>query len=740
MSGQMNIERDGGPEPERIDVRIDALRRHSTERAAELRAELPTRLAGLLIEAPDATVSTSLIVDDEGIVDARVSVTGRCVDEVAQATDALLRVVGETDSRPKPLTQNDDVLGEWAIVPDDTTCRLGFAIDAAKWSSAPQWSPRSVLDAAGLAAELSAMAHTGIRVEARTLDGDTTRCRVRLTALGSTETPSIQLRALVRRRFSGLVISANAENPRMWLTVESDELAGVVAIPVGGPDPTPGFYTAPAAPIAVGPTRRHGTGTAIRLGHAVTTIGRQLPVELPEPERRRHVQVVGQTGTGKSSTIAALVHEIAAGDEGCIVLDPHGTLIDRILAELPSDSAERTWVIRCGDVDNPVPISTLAESDPVRRDVAIADTCAIFQEIFDKKETGIVGPRFQERVAMAMRAGRALYGDTASILDVPMILSDDLVMTEAVTRTDDERLTAWFANDKSARRSSDHGELVSWVNSKFEPFSNTAAVRGILGSGYDALDFASLMDEGQVILVALSKADLGESATRLLGYLYLNRVWAGALTRKRTDRSFTVVVDEAQSLLAGSLSSMLSEGRKFGLSVVIAHQFLGQLDEDLRPAVDGNVATTIAFRSAVSDAAALSVRFGGLVDTTTLTTLPDLSAVLMRNSGPAAVPHTLIVDHNERVAPRTGGERTSFDDEIICRTHRELVDPYRDRTAAAVRGVSHVAQTRRELKGRDRGARPGPESNFLADWVAKREATTSTEPTSTEPTEPAEAS
>lgn len=542
----------------RFDVHIAALRRQSSERARQLRAELPSRLADLLVDAPGATMSTMLMVDAEGLIDARVSVTGKQITEIGAAISELMRGVGEIDCSPVPSIKipDDRSLREYPIVPADNHGRLGFALDG---SCPPpmEWQPTSVLDAASLAAELSGLASTGIRVELRPVIGDGARFKVRLSALTGDDTPPILLRAMVRRLFPGLVIAADANARHTWLTVPTGTLAGVAVIPVGGSDPTPGFFTAAAAPIPVGPSRPSASGATIRIGHALNMIGRQLSVEVSESERLRHLEVTGQTGTGKSSTIAGMVYEVAVAGEGAIVLDPHGTLIDRIVAEAPISAADRLWVIRCGDVANPVPISPLAETDLVRQDIAIADTCAIFQELFDKKGIGIVGPRFQERVAMGMRAARALYGQTASILDVPMILGDDLVMAEAVARSNDGRLSAWFTNDKSARRSSDYGELVSWVNSKFEAFCGTAALRGILGSGCDAIDFATAMDRRRIILVDLSKSELGESATRLLGYLYLNRVWAGALRRTQRDVPFTVVVDEAQSLISGALSTML---------------------------------------------------------------------------------------------------------------------------------------------------------------------------------------
>lgn len=451
----------------------------------------------------------------------------------------------------------------------------------------------------------------------------------------------------------------------------------------------------------------------------MSTAGHLVDVRLGANERLRHVHVIGRTGTGKSSFLAGFTHGVAAGDDGMLVLDPHGQLVDRIVAELPASAMARTWLVRCGDVANPVPLNPLAEDDVLRREIAIDDVCEMFQHLFDRKHTGIVGPRFRERVSMGLRALAAVHGPRATLLDVPAALADEAFMRKAVAAADDDRLKAWLANDVASQRSNEYGEVVAWVNSKFEPFTSTSAMRAVLGSGEDAIDMADAMDSGRIILVDLSKSALGESATRLLGYLYLNRVWISALRRTDTARPFTVVVDEAQALAAGALSSMLSEGRKFGLSVVLAHQYLGQLDDEVRPAVDGNVATTVSFRGAVADSAEMHQRFGAKVGVPTLTTLPDLSAVVQRTAAEFPTePHTLVVDHNDRVAGRVGAELDRFVGVLEEQRNRELVDAFRERTSAAAAGHSAVTSPVPPPPApRPSAKAPG----FLDEWLANRD-------------------
>lgn len=330
---------------------------------------------------------------------------------------------------------------------------------------------------------------------------------------------------------------------------------------------------------------------------------------------------------------------------------------------------------------------------------------------------------------MTLRALASAHGSRASLLDVPIAANNDAFMDEAVKSSGNQRLQNWWRIDKLERRSNERGEVLAWVNSKFEPFASTAAMRGILGSGADAIDFAEAMDNGRIILLDLSKAELGEAASRLLGFMYLSRVWHAALRRRRPDRPFTVVIDEAHTLIAGALTSMLAEGRKFGLSVVLAHQYLEQLDAGLRPAVDGNVATTIAFRCAVSDAGEVYKRFGGRIDTSVLVTLPELTAVTLRTAqSEPSQPHTLIIDHNRRVTPRTGQDLDAHVADLMSSTWADLVDPHRDLTAGAVAGASNVTTMADDSTLPKPGVPSTPppvpgrpkKPTFLDDWLRQR--------------------
>lgn len=719
-------------------IELATVRPNADHVAAKLAQLLPTALGEVLAEVPDATLRLVLLTDADGMVAVRLDVDGGDdTAALAAAVEGILQPIAETvvcEDEPGA------ALVRWPVICEQRSGSLGFGSE----TDCRKVTLAAAADNGGaqLAEDLASLPGHGVCVELRSR-GQVPKptWEAQLWVLTTGEAPSLRMRAIVRRRFPDLKIAAYPADP-VRVELDAAGLPAVLTIPVAGAAPLAGTYPGSAAPIPVAPDRG-ATETGLLIGHAVTGGGRPIPVELTEAERLRHVHVLGQTGTGKSSVLAGIVAGLADRGDGALIADPHGQLCDRILAELPASACDRVWVIRCGDVDNPVPLNPLAESDPVRRDIAIQDVCATFQYLFDKRHTGIVGPRFQDHVGMTLRALAAMHGTRASLLDVPIACNDERFMTNAVARSDDVRLKNWWRTFQKSTRSNEHGEVLSWVNSKFGPLTGTVAMRAILGSGANAIDFADAMDEGRIILVDLSKSTLGESASRLLGYLYLHRVWEAALRRRHPERPFTVMVDEAHTLISGALTNMLAEGRKFGLSVVLAHQYLDQLDEDLLPAINGNVATTIAFRCAAGDASQVARRLGGTVEPSALVMLPDLNAITLRSAAPGPrFPHSLVVDYNDRATPRLGADLAEHIDAVMHSTYRDLVKPHHHMTAYAAAGVSnlHAIQVDMPLSPRPTSPRPTPprpepaqepapdtstppgSGSFLDEWLAKRAA------------------
>lgn len=531
---------------------------------------------------------------------------------------------------------------------------------------------------------------------------------VSISLCGSTP-PPLSVRAAATDAFDGLRFGPSKdESAPEAIHCASDEARGVLLLPVSGTFGIPaGFRQGPprTIPVRLADAGNTSDDRRIRLGWASTDADLQVDVSLGDQELLRHIHIVGATGTGKSSLLAGIVHQLAHSDNGALLLDPHGTLVDRVVSELPAHAAGRVRVVRADDLEAPVALNPLATDSPLGVETAISDMGEMFHELFDPGHTGIVGPRFVDRVAHALRGLVTLRGPRASLLDVPLMLGHAGMRTALTAQLTDPAEKLWWENDIRNQKSGEYADLTAWVNSKFERFSASPALRAILGSGADTYDPADAMDRGQIVLVDLAKGTIGSEAARLLGYLLLNRFWVAAMNRS-TDRRFHVIVDEAHSVMAGSLVNMLSEGRKFGVSVTVAHQFLGQLQPAVTSALSGNVGTTVTFRSSGPHLAEQVSATGGQVSVQTLANLPTLSAIVVRNSSDevATAPHTLRVrqveDHCERV---DAARMESHSREFNMRMHGGLapLDPDAEYSITRPKG-------------------PSDNGSFLDEWLEKR--------------------
>lgn len=732
----------GGPSR----VRMTGVRILGAAEGAEFAESVPHALASIAALLTEGTVTVALGTEP-GTNHVVVDVHTDTHPEPATFTDSVTEIltpVGQVRvDTPDPGRDPDLRARSWPLVPDVPGHPVGFGssrhVPAYRWSTNQPWTVFAA-QTDDLTAVLAR--HPSLRYVVTLQGADPDRVAeeewlVRPRVESDDDEVALSVRAAIRRAFPGLHVATEPDEDGAGLLVTREAISALVRIPVAIGTGIAGTRIGAPKSIPVQHLTDTGhvdarTGATVRVGAATTMSGRRVDVGLTSRERLRHLHVMGRTGTGKSTLIASLVREIAATDEGLVVLDPHSTLVDRILAELPPEAVERTWVIRAGDIADPIRINSLAIEDEQQREMAIMEIGEIFQEMFDPTHQGIVGPRFIERITAVLRLLHLVSEGRASLLDIPRVLRDTEFVDSMVgsPAVPDPELQSWLRAEESIRRSSEFGELNAWVTSKFTKFGGTPAMKGILGTGENSIDWTKVMDSGRIVLVDLSKAALGETSSRLLGFLLLNSFWTSALQRK-TSRPFSVFVDEVQSFSSATLPDMLSEGRKFGLSVIVAHQYLGQLDTRLRSALDGNVGTTLAFGCSASDAPEIAARFGGLLEPSTFATLPGMTAITMRTAGGVApTPFSLVVDHNEAMdAQRRDADQLAEIEGTVRRaTLAALVEPYREAVGLfeeprAARMFELIKAGRPESR-----PRPGPGSSFLDDWLAERSKRSAQEP------------
>jgi energy-coupling factor transporter ATP-binding protein EcfA2 len=347
----------------------------------------------------------------------------------------------------------------------------------------------------------------------------------------------------------------------------------------------------------------------ISLGDAFTSSGSRTEVRLEDGDLDRSAWVLGQSGSGKSTLLQRMVVAEAEAGNGLMVIDPHGPLIDDLLAMLPKCRHNDIVLVDAGDSERLIPINPLEVSSEVEGEAVIQDLGEMFYDLFDPNRTGIVGPRFEAWLHMATRTLMAgSPKPAASFLDVPRLFLDDDFLRRRLADVTDPVVKEFWVGEMARTSDFHRSEMLAYFSSKFERFRTNRTLRRILGTGIDALPLDAAMDSRRIVLIKLDKSRLGAVNSRLLGYLWMNKLWTAAL-RRQGRNSFTVYIDEAHNFTASALPALASEGRKWGIRLVIAHQFAHQLRPEVANALMGNAATTVAFRLGQTDAEQLGALF-----------------------------------------------------------------------------------------------------------------------------------
>lgn len=365
----------------------------------------------------------------------------------------------------------------------------------------------------------------------------------------------------------------------------------------------------------------------------------QRHVALSADDRFRHTYVVGQTGTGKSTLLLNMaLDDIRAGDGVCVI-DPHGDLVEGILARLPEDRVDDVVLIDPADPVAVVGVNLIEAETDLQANYLITEVSNLMQKLFDPQNTGIVGPRWHSMVRQAILLLQSNNGVKSSFLDVATVFSDRAVRDFLVRHAADDPLLAqyWQSEVPAAQRSNEWGEVVAWVNSKFEVFRTSKLLRGVIGQAESSVSFSDVIRDRKILLVNLSKGAMGSSNAELLGHVVVMKLWGTILERGRLPQEqrtpFFVYIDEFQNITTDSLDTMLAEARKYGVGLTLANQFFDQLSETTRAALLGNVGTKLSFRLGPADAGAFAQWLGRDVERTELTHLPNHQLVAALSPG-----------------------------------------------------------------------------------------------------------
>lgn len=339
--------------------------------------------------------------------------------------------------------------------------------------------------------------------------------------------------------------------------------------------------------------------------------GIKRPVYISEDDRRRHMYIIGKTGTGKTEMLKDLIMQDIRAGKGICYMDPHGDAVKDILEMIPPERAEDVVYFNPADTSRPMGLNLLeAKTEDQKHFVATAIINMMYK-LFDPYKTGIVGPRFEHAVRNAMLT--VMCDEGATFIEVVRVLTDAEYVQELLPKVKDPIIRRYWTDQIAQTADFHKSEVLDYIVSKFGRFVTNKMVRNIIGQSKSAFSFREIMDEQKILLINLAKGEIGEENSNFLGLILVPRLLMAAMSRQdvpeQERKDFYLYVDEFQNFATPDFAQILSEARKYRLNLVVANQFIGQVEEDLKNAIFGNVGTIACFRVGVTDANYLAHEF-----------------------------------------------------------------------------------------------------------------------------------
>ncbi len=385
--------------------------------------------------------------------------------------------------------------------------------------------------------------------------------------------------------------------------------------------------------------------------------GRETKVVITPEDRLRHLYVIGQTGTGKTTLLKNMIIEDMRSGQGLCFIDPHGSDVQDILALVPEERRKDVIYFDPAFVERPMALNML-EYDrrfPEQKTFVVNEMLSIFNKLFDMKTAG--GPMFEQyfRNAVLLTIDDPDSGST--LVDVSRVLSNKAFREMKLSKCTNPLVTQFWREvaDKAGGEAS-LANMVPYIVSKFDNFLSNDIMRPVIGQEHSTFNFRELMDERKILLVNLSKGRLGDLNANLIGLILVGKILMAALSRVDslgTDMPpFYLYIDEFQNITTDSISSILSEARKYKLSLTVAHQFIAQIDEKIRDAVFGNVGSMAIFRVGSEDAEFLEKQLSPVFTAKDIMNIDNYNAYLkLLVNGIPAKPFNIKVP-----APETGSK------------------------------------------------------------------------------------
>lgn len=377
-------------------------------------------------------------------------------------------------------------------------------------------------------------------------------------------------------------------------------------------------------------------------------------------DRRRHMYLIGKTGMGKSTIQEnMIVGDIRAG-HGLAVVDPHGDLAEKIIEFIPPERVKDVVYFNPSDMDYPIAFNVLEQVEPHLRHLVASGLLGVFQKLWADSW----GPRLEYILRNAILAILDFPGST--LLGVVRMLSDKSYRKRVVSNIKDPVVKAFWEKEFASYADKFASEAVSPIQNKVGQFLSSSLMRNIIGQVKSSINIREIMDEGKILIMNLSKGRIGEDNSALLGAMMITKIQLAAMSRvdmpEKERKDFYLYIDEFQNFSTDSFANILSEARKYHLNLILAHQYIEQLSEKVKPAVFGNVGTMVSFRVGATDAEELAKEFAPVFTEEDLVNLPKYEMYLkLMIDGVASSPFSA-----KGLPPLTDEEKTNNVDQVIA--------------------------------------------------------------------------
>lgn len=399
---------------------------------------------------------------------------------------------------------------------------------------------------------------------------------------------------------------------------------------------------------------------------------KRLPFGIKAKDRLKHIYIIGKTGMGKSTMLENMAVQDIQNGEGMAFIDPHGGTAEKLLDYVPENRIKDVIYLAPFDIEYPISFNVMEDIGPEKRHLVLNGLMSAFKKLFGEESFSDRMQYILQNTILAL-----LEYPGATMLGINKMLAEKEYRNRVIANITDPSVKTYWVKEYAGYTERFAADAIPAIQNKIGQFTSNPLIRNIIGQEKSSFDFRDVMDKGKIMIINLSKGKVGESNANLIGSMIITKIYLSAMSRADAGQStlaklpsFYLYVDEFQSFANKSFADILSEARKYKLNLTIAHQYVEQMEEEVRDAVFGNVGTMITFRIGAIDAELLEKEFA-----------PAFTAEDLVNLGFAQIYLKLMIDgvssppFSARTLPPIKEPEVSFKEEVIKTSRAQFATP-----------------------------------------------------------------